>query len=346
MSAITFSARRTNLSLFVLVVAGIASGLGCFLAGSVQERWVFALHSTVGFGLVVLLYWKRRIIMRSVRRHGPGVWLLPSAVLLTLLLASLLSGMLWSTSGLPSLAGESGLTLHAAISAALALVLMPHARAGWPRLPVRYAPGRRTLLSSVFVLLAGVTLWRSSELAASLTQLSGARRRFTGSRDAGGFNGNAFPANAWLLDDPKPLDQQHWRLRLTGHVQTPLSLTLTELTAEQEATATLDCTGGWYSTHAWSGISLDRLLMYAGIDAGGRSIVVRAATGYWRRFPPAAARTMLLATAVDGEPLAHEHGAPLRLVAPGRRGYDWVKWVTNVDVSSAPAWLSWPLPLR
>ena len=32
------------------------------------------------------------------------------------------------------------------------------------------------------------------------------------------------------------------------------------------------------------------------------------------------------------EPLSHEHGAPVRLVAPGRRGFQWVKWVTHVEL--------------
>ncbi len=55
---------------------------------------------------------------------------------------------------------------------------------------------------------------------------------------------------------------------------------------------------------------------------------------------------MLIATAIDGQAIEHEHGAPARLVAPGRRGYDWVKWVAEVEVSSVPAWLNWPLPVR
>ena len=28
------------------------------------------------------------------------------------------------------------------------------------------------------------------------------------------------------------------------------------------------------------------------------------------------------------------HGAPLRLVAPGRRGFQWVKWVVAINVTS------------
>lgn len=43
-----------------------------------------------------------------------------------------------------------------------------------------------------------------------------------------------------------------------------------------------------------------------------------------------AAVATLLATSVDGERLSHGHGYPLRLVAPGRRGFQWVKWVEEV----------------
>jgi DMSO/TMAO reductase YedYZ molybdopterin-dependent catalytic subunit len=46
----------------------------------------------------------------------------------------------------------------------------------------------------------------------------------------------------------------------------------------------------------------------------------------------AEARPALLATAVAGEPLGIGNGAPVRLVVPDRRGLDWVKWVTEVEV--------------
>jgi DMSO/TMAO reductase YedYZ molybdopterin-dependent catalytic subunit len=41
---------------------------------------------------------------------------------------------------------------------------------------------------------------------------------------------------------------------------------------------------------------------------------------------------MLLATGVDGERLTHGHGFPMRVVAPDRRGFQWVKWVREVEV--------------
>ena len=45
------------------------------------------------------------------------------------------------------------------------------------------------------------------------------------------------------------------------------------------------------------------------------------------------ARHALLATGVAGGQLPKENGAPCRLVVPGRRGLDWVKWVDEVDMA-------------
>jgi DMSO/TMAO reductase YedYZ molybdopterin-dependent catalytic subunit len=58
----------------------------------------------------------------------------------------------------------------------------------------------------------------------------------------------------------------------------------------------------------------------------------RSVTGYRWSLPLAEARDALLATDVDGERLSHGHGFPARLVAPGRRGFQWVKWVETVEV--------------
>jgi DMSO/TMAO reductase YedYZ molybdopterin-dependent catalytic subunit len=53
----------------------------------------------------------------------------------------------------------------------------------------------------------------------------------------------------------------------------------------------------------------------------------------------------MLATHLDGAPIAPGNGAPVRLVAAGRRGFWWVKWVTSVRPSSRPAWWQSPFPL-
>jgi DMSO/TMAO reductase YedYZ molybdopterin-dependent catalytic subunit len=48
------------------------------------------------------------------------------------------------------------------------------------------------------------------------------------------------------------------------------------------------------------------------------------------------ARELLLATHVGDETLSHEDGAPVRLVVPWARGFQWVKWVQRVELLDHP----------
>jgi DMSO/TMAO reductase YedYZ molybdopterin-dependent catalytic subunit len=54
----------------------------------------------------------------------------------------------------------------------------------------------------------------------------------------------------------------------------------------------------------------------------------------------------LIATKLGGLPLDAGHGFPVRLVAPDRRGYWWVKWVTAITVDELPSWWQLPFPLQ
>lgn len=337
--------KATNLALLWLCALAFATGVGAFLAGSPRWQAVVWLHATAGCTLVVLFYWKRRIIWRSVRRHGAGLWLAPSAALLALTLAALVTGLAWASVGLPSFGAYSGMTVHAALGGGVTLLLVLHAASRWPRVRRGDLVGRRALLRSGLLLGAGAALWRSSEAATALLGLSGAGRRFTGSRPAAGAAGNDFPASNWLTDDPEPLNVGRWRLRVGGHVAAPFTLSFADLAPVAALIGVLDCTGGWYAQREWRGVALRDLLAQAGVRPGARSVVVRASTGYWRRYTLAEAERALLATHAGDAPLSHAHGAPLRLAIPGKRGYEWVKWVVAVEVSTAHPLLKWPLPV-
>jgi DMSO/TMAO reductase YedYZ molybdopterin-dependent catalytic subunit len=96
------------------------------------------------------------------------------------------------------------------------------------------------------------------------------------------------------------------------------------------------------SEQDWEGVLLSRLLP----DAGeARSVSVVSATGYARRFPVRDVPSLLGATRVGGETLRPGHGFPARIVAPGRRGFWWVKWLDRIELSGVPWWWQPPFPL-
>ena len=95
----------------------------------------------------------------------------------------------------------------------------------------------------------------------------------------------------------------------------------------------------------WSGVALADLLDAEGLAAAG-SVVVTSHTGYRRRFPTADTSALFLATRVEGGLLSPGTGAPVRLVAPGRRGFWWVKWVASVELSPYGAAWQPPFPLQ
>jgi DMSO/TMAO reductase YedYZ molybdopterin-dependent catalytic subunit len=131
------------------------------------------------------------------------------------------------------------------------------------------------------------------------------------------------------------VDSDQWRLVVAGW---PWSLAeLGELVDKhgRELSATLDCAGGWFAHQRWSGVPLDRLLAASEAEAG-RSLEVRSLTGYSRRLPAPDAVRLVVATAAGGRPLSAGHGAPTRLVAPGRRGFWWVKWLASIEPSDTP----------
>ena len=347
------SARAVNVAILLLLSFELATGLGSFLIGESDGRWLFWFHRAGGLALVVLLLWKAGIAVRSYRRRGVSVSTGLAAVGGVLYLGSLATGLLWATVRLPwvpvpVLGSWTVLSVHVALSLLLIPLLLAHLGLRWPRPSREDLIGRRATLRMLGLLAAGFVFWRVQEVLSVLAAPSGSRRRFTGSREEGSFAGNLHPVTNWLSDPIPRVDPDRWRLRIHGEVERETDFSYEEILVLGAAVrrATLDCTGGWYTVQHWSGVPVDVLLEQAGLENGARSLLFRSTTRYTRRFPLDEAGNLLLATHVGNEELSAGHGFPLRLVAPGHRGYGWVKWISEVEVSRDPAWLEPPLPLR
>lgn len=345
-----------NVILLFLLAAELATGLFGLVSGSSDRAIYIILHRILGFSILAVFIWKSRNILRSLARikrlrgrksNTPAP--IPYASLATMLLLALSVGLAlaWSNTGPFKFQGFSGVSWHIYVSVPLAPLLLAHAFSKrWTLRPIFWAQ-RRNFLRTGGLALAGLALWQVVEFTTAGLKLPGGNRRFTGSYAAASFSGNNFPSTSWINDDPAPIDPNDWTLKIKGHVQQELTLTYADVMAhETRVTATLDCTGGWHSTQHWTGIPLRQLLDEAGLKPEAASVTVRSVTGYNRRFSIDETKELLLATIVGDEIISHRHGFPIRLVAPGRRGYQWVKWITSLEVNNTSKWLQSPLPLQ
>jgi DMSO/TMAO reductase YedYZ molybdopterin-dependent catalytic subunit len=327
------SPRLTDWSLALAVGIAFASGILSLISGRPEDWMIFALHGMAGLWLALLLWGKlRRVLPRLVqpRRWDRATLAGAGAALIVALAVG--SGIWWAFGGELFVAGFNLMNWHILLGLVLTAAVSLHMLARAKPLRSQDMGGRRQLLRWGVLALGGAALWPAQQSLGSKLQLPGADRRFTGAREAGSYAGNAFPATSWIADRPRPIESAAWRLEIAGAVARSLTLGYADLLAWQDTIdATLDCTGGFYSTQRWRGALVGRLLNQAGVMPNARWVSFVSVTGYRWSLPLGEARAALLATHIGAEPLEHGHGAPARLVAPGRRGFEWVKWVVRID---------------
>ncbi len=331
------SPRLTDWSIALAAVLAFTLGIISLVSGLPQEWFIFALHGIAGLWLLLLLWGKlRRVWSRLIHPRRWDRRTVFGVLALLFVTLALGSGIWWAGGGEWDFAGLNLLNWHIALGFVLTAAIVIHMFARAKRLRKRDIAGRRKALHFSALLLGGIAIWPGQQFAERVLKLPGASRRFTGSRESGSYAGNAFPTSSWVADAPHPIDAQTWRLTLGGAVSAPRDFSYDELLAtKDELEATLDCTGGFYSTQRWRGIRIGRLLDQVAIHTDARYVSFISVTSYRWSLPLEEARTALLATHIDEEPLSHEHGFPFRLVAPGHRGFEWVKWITRIEVLTA-----------
>ena len=165
--------------------------------------------------------------------------------------------------------------------------------------------------------------------------------------------------------DIPAVDPAEWALAIGGRVKRPLRLDLEEIKSRPSKTlaVTLECAGNgrarlsprpmsqpWLNeavgTAEWTGIPLRSVLdeaepldpgsevVFTGMDRGIQGDIEQQ---YERSLPLAEANRdeVLLAYAINGQPLPPQHGFPLRLIVPGWYGMAHVKWLRGITLVAA-----------
>jgi DMSO/TMAO reductase YedYZ molybdopterin-dependent catalytic subunit len=131
------------------------------------------------------------------------------------------------------------------------------------------------------------------------------------------------------------LDQ--WRFKVSGEVDRSFELTWAELQAmpRQETVCDIHCVTRWSRyDNVFTGIPVPALLQRAGVRPTAHYVLVHGEQGYTTNVPlddldrPA----NLLATHHGGEPLAPEHGGPVRLLIPHLYFWKSAKWVRGFEL--------------
>ena len=164
------------------------------------------------------------------------------------------------------------------------------------------------------------------------------RGRTTAAADGGP---NDFPVNKTFVAsgiDPAALDT--WMLELTGGAAA-VRLDRAALAALPGHTATLPiaCVEGWSTVQVWTGVRLRDLAALAGVPAPASAVVRSLEQGAFAQATLTSGQVLhpdaLLALAVNGAPLAPDHGYPARVIVPALPGVHNTKWVRSIEFRSA-----------
>jgi DMSO/TMAO reductase YedYZ molybdopterin-dependent catalytic subunit len=159
---------------------------------------------------------------------------------------------------------------------------------------------------------------------------------------------------------PERVNLSDWRLKIDGIVNQPLTLTMDDLKKlpRVELVGVLECAGNGRSFYQprvagtqwafgsvgngrWAGVRFRDVLQKAGLKESATQILLDGSDSPLGTMPKFQ-RTLtvqkaldpdtLLAYEMNGQPLADEHGFPLRLIASGWAGDSWVKWLRHIEV--------------
>ena len=146
-----------------------------------------------------------------------------------------------------------------------------------------------------------------------------------------------------LTFGPTPrIDLDTWRFRVFGLVEEEITLDWKQFTGLEKVTvdAAFHCVTQWSRLqNTWEGVAFNEVMKLIKPKPEAGYVMVHCYGGYTTNVPldVLADGDVLFAYRHDGEPLAPEHGGPLRLVVPKRYGWKSAKWANGLELMAKDA---------
>ncbi len=136
------------------------------------------------------------------------------------------------------------------------------------------------------------------------------------------------------------IDRGEYVLEVDGMVEEPLSLSYDEVLAYPNVSrlVVLYCVEGWSFTAKWTGVPLNLILEDAQVSEGATTVVFHCDDGYTTslELDYILENDLIIAYRLNDVSLPPERGFPFQLVAEGKYGYKWAKWITRIEVIEGP----------
>jgi DMSO/TMAO reductase YedYZ molybdopterin-dependent catalytic subunit len=155
---------------------------------------------------------------------------------------------------------------------------------------------------------------------------------------------NSFRENS--IRGPQFIDPENYSLVINGLVNNKKSLSYNEIVnnfTSYKKVVTLNCVEGWRVTILWEGILIKDLLADLKVDPNETTVIFYAYDGYSTSLPLdyIIDNDILIAYKMNNVTLPPERGFPFQLVAESKWGYKWIKWITEISLSSNQEYLGY-----
>jgi len=147
---------------------------------------------------------------------------------------------------------------------------------------------------------------------------------------------NDFRENS--IKGPQYIKKDSYRLTISGLVDSARMYTYDEVIkrTNHKKVVTLNCVEGWSVTILWEGVLVKDLIQEVDVDSTANTVIFHAHDGYSTSFPLSYVmeNDIIMAYRMNNLTMPPERGFPFQLVAEGKWGYKWVRWITEIELSA------------